>query len=250
MTAPLVPPPGDQDGYDRAQYLDPDCGYPGGDDAWLADLAYPVAEAVPGGAGRGGGGGCGGGVRGGVHPPRARSAAGGRGFASGGLLDLLEPGPVLGLFLDQARAAGMPAFTEDELVGVMCAADRQSSWDAAVKLEAITDLDRRRTATAEATGDHRGLDHFGDEIAAALTLTGRAAARLADLAAGTARLPAVRVALGAGRIDIARAAVFAEELAGLARHPCCCDRGGGDRGCGDDDDRAAAPGPVPRGAGL
>ena len=123
------------------------------------------------------------------HGPGA--GAGARGFASGGLLDLLEPGPVLGLFLDQARAAGMPAFTEDELVGVMCAAERQSSWDQLVKLEAITDLDRRRTATAEATGDHRGLDHFGDEIAAALTLTGRAAARLADLAAGTARLPAV-----------------------------------------------------------
>ena len=91
--------------------------------------------------------------------------------------------------------------------------------DQLVKLEALTDLDRRRTATAEATGDHRGLDHFGDEIAAALTLTGRAAARLADLAAGTARLPAVRVALAAGRIDIARAAVFAEELAGLQDIP-------------------------------
>ncbi len=38
-----------------------------------------------------------------------------------------------------------------------------------------------------------------DEIAAALTLTGRSAARLLDVAAGLARMPAVHAALKAGR---------------------------------------------------
>ena len=128
MTAPLVPPPGDQDGYDRAQYLDPDCGYPGGEDAWLADLATPVAEAYQAEQEAAAGVGAAEAFGAGFTHRGPGAGAGGRGFASGGLLDLLEPGPVLGLFLDQARAAGMPAFTEDELVGVMCAAERQSSW--------------------------------------------------------------------------------------------------------------------------
>jgi hypothetical protein len=41
----VVPPPGDEDGYERALYLDPDSGYPDGEDAWLAVVAGPVAEA-------------------------------------------------------------------------------------------------------------------------------------------------------------------------------------------------------------
>jgi hypothetical protein len=211
---PVLPPPGEDDGFDRAVYLDPDSGYPDGDDAWLADLAAPAADQIlaeqAAAAGVGAPEAFGAGF---TH--RGPGAAGGRGFASGGPLDTLEPGPVLGVFLARARAGGMPALTEDEVVGVMCAAERQASYDASVKLDAVTDLNRRRTATAEATGDHRALDHVGDEVAMALTLTGRAAARLMDLAAGTARLPAVRTALVAGRIDVLRAEVFADELAGL-----------------------------------
>ena len=48
-----------------------------------------------------------------------------------------------------------------------------------------------------------------------MTLTGRAADRLVSLAAGVTRLPGVAAALAAGRIDVPRAAVFADELAGL-----------------------------------
>jgi hypothetical protein len=209
---------------DWAEYFDPDSGYPDGADTWLADLAAPAADeyleqqAAAAGVGTPEAFGVGTPEAFGVgftHRGPGAGASGGRGFASGGPLDLLEPGPVLAVFLHQVRAAGMPGLTEDEVVGVMCAARRQSSFDASVELDAISDLDRRRTATAEATGDHRGLEHVGDEVAAALTLTGRAAARLMDLAAGTARLPAVRTALAAGRIDILRAGVFADELAGL-----------------------------------
>ncbi len=54
-----------------------------------------------------------------------------------------------------------------------------------------------------------------DEIAAALTLTGRSAARLLDAASGLARLPAVHAALQRGGIDWPKACVFADELAAL-----------------------------------
>ena len=54
-----------------------------------------------------------------------------------------------------------------------------------------------------------------DEVAVALTLTRRSAARLLDLALSLDRLPLTRAALAAGLIDERRAEVIAEELAGL-----------------------------------
>jgi len=64
-------------------------------------------------------------------------------------------------------------------------------------------------------GDLRQAQHVGDEIAAALTLTCRAADRLVSLAAGITRLPAAAAALAAGRIDMPRAIIFTDELADL-----------------------------------
>ena len=61
----------------------------------------------------------------------------------------------------------------------------------------------------------RAGEHIGDEIAAALTLTARAADVLLDLATVLRRLPATMAALAAGRIDRYRATVIADELAGL-----------------------------------
>jgi hypothetical protein len=55
-----------------------------------------------------------------------------------------------------------------------------------------------------------------DELAAALVLTGRSADVLLTLARDLVRLPTVLAALLAGRIDRARAAIFASELAGLS----------------------------------
>jgi hypothetical protein len=57
--------------------------------------------------------------------------------------------------------------------------------------------------------------HVDAEVAAALTLTPSAAARLHDLALGLARLPSVQKALAAGRIDQAKAAVFVAETSAL-----------------------------------
>jgi hypothetical protein len=67
----------------------------------------------------------------------------------------------------------------------------------------------------EAAGDTGAGEHTGDEIAAALTLTGRSADQLLDLAIGLRRLPMTSAALAAGDIDVPRAMVIAQELAGL-----------------------------------
>jgi DNA-binding PadR family transcriptional regulator len=100
-------------------------------------------------------------------------------------------------------------------VGLLCAARRLSAWTASIELRAVSHLSGRRAAYAAATGDRRQADHVGDEVAAALTLTCRAADRLVSLAAGVTRLPAAAAALAAGRIDMPRAIVFTDELAGL-----------------------------------
>ena len=140
---------------------------------------------------------------------------GARGFAAGGPLDQMEPGPALAGVAADAAGGGLAVLDDDQLVGVLCAARRLASWASSIELRAVADLTARRDAAAAATGDRRQADHVGDEVAAALTLTGRAADRLVSLAIGVTRLPAAAAALAAGRIDLPRAAVFADELAGL-----------------------------------
>jgi hypothetical protein len=97
---------------------------------------------------------------------------------------------------------------------VLRAARRLASWSAALELAAVTDLVTRREADAAGTGSCAPGEHIGDEIAAALTLTARAADVLLDLATALRRLPATMAALTAGQIDRYRAAVI-DEVAGL-----------------------------------
>jgi len=103
--------------------------------------------------------------------------------------------------------------SDDELIGVLAAA-RRSLWASALELTAVAGLGTRRPRTP-ARRVTTVADHVGDEVAAALTLTCRAADRLVSLAAGVTRLPAVTAALAAGRIDMAKAIIFTDELAGL-----------------------------------
>ena len=188
---------------------DPWCGPPDGPDAWLADLPAellseylaatgdaPCQEAIV--AGR-----------------LPRQAGDGCGFAVGGVADELPPGPVLAGFAGDAWAAGLGRLSDDELIGVLRAARRLASWSAALELAAVTDLATRREAESAGTGSCAPGEHIGDEIAAALTLTGRAADLLLDLATALRRLPATMAALTDGRIDRYRAAVIADEVAGL-----------------------------------
>ena len=186
----------DEDGepFDAEAYFDPDYGPPEGEDAWLAQVASPVADEYlaahqpPAG------------VRevlaaGFTHRDREPGA---RGWAAGGTLDVMEPGPALAGFADDAISGGLPALTDDELIGVLGAARRLASRAASVELAAVADLSARREAHAAAARDRRQAEHAGDEIAAALTLTCRAADKLLGLAVSLARLPAVHGRAGRG----------------------------------------------------
>jgi hypothetical protein len=143
-----------------------------------------------------------------------RARGDGMGFAAGGVADAMPPGPALAGFAADAWAAGLGRLSDDELIGVMRAARRLSSWTAAMELAAVGDLWRRRVAEGEA-GDTDATCHADDEVAAALTLTGRAADRVLDLAIALRRLPLTSQALAAGDIDLPRAMVIADEVTGL-----------------------------------
>jgi Domain of unknown function (DUF222) len=136
------------------------------------------------------------------------------GFASGAQGDSLPPGPRLAALADGAWEAGLDGLGDDELIGLLRAARRLASRAAALELAVVADLAGRRRASPDRDGPDPG-EHVDAEVAAALTLTPCAAARLQDLALGLARLPCVGKALAAGRIDQARAAVIVAETSAL-----------------------------------
>lgn len=143
-----------------------------------------------------------------------RSRGDGGGFEAGGVVDRVPPGPTLAGMASDAWSDGLDRLSDDELIGLLRAARRLTSWATAMELAAVADLWRRRTAEEDA-GDTGAARYAGEEIAAALTLTGRAADNLLSLAVALSRLPATRGALAAGDIDAPRAIVIADEVTGL-----------------------------------
>ena len=143
------------------------------------------------------------------------STAAGAGFAHGGAADAMSPGPVLAGLADRVWRDGLDGLDDDELTGILKAAQRLGAWAAALELSAVSGLAARRRSEALASGDWRGFEHAEDEIAVALTLTRFGASRALALALDLDRLPLTRAALAAGRIDERRAAVIAEGLTGL-----------------------------------
>jgi len=187
---------------------DPLSDPPDGEYGWLADLPGPLLDEY---------------VAATAEPPGPepiaaglwnRAAGDGAGFAAGGMADHLPPGPALAGLTGDVHAAGLGRLTDDELIGVLRAARRLGSWSASLELSAVGDLMRRRL-DQEAAGQTGMAEHADAEIAAALTLTGRAAGGLLDLAMAMTRLPHTAGALAAGAIDLPRAMVIADELAGL-----------------------------------
>jgi hypothetical protein len=156
-------------------------------------------------------------ARAGVFPAGfgPRNLAQGAGFACGRTADRVPPGPALAGLAQDAWEAGLGRLNDDQLIGVMLAWRRLSSWAAAGELAAVAELDRRRHAQVAAGADPHVAEHVTDEIAAALTLTGVAADRLVELAARLGRLPKTRTALAGGLIDPRKAAVIAEETSAL-----------------------------------
>jgi hypothetical protein len=145
----------------------------------------------------------------------------GDGFAAGGPLDLMTAGPMLAQLLAAATdpaGGGHAQLGESELIGVLCGWQRIGAWAAAGQAAAVTTLGRRRAAQARERQNPHLSEHAGDEVAAALVLTGRAAGQLLADAAGLARLPEVHAALADGVIDWRRAVIFAAELASADDH--------------------------------
>jgi hypothetical protein len=188
---------------------DPYCDSLDGADTWATDVPAdlrspcltatgpaPVREAWP----------CG------IPSPDAGPGAG---FAAGGIADGLPPGVALAGFVSDVWAGGLDRITDDQLIGVLQAWRRLTSWTAAGELAAVGELNRRRADEVAAGADPHLAEHVGDELAVSLTLTGRGADQLLDFAARLDRLPHTRAALAAGEIDRAKAYVIADEVSCL-----------------------------------
>ena len=140
-----------------------------------------------------------------AYPVRGRA-----GFEACGPADLMAPCSVLAELTGQTRDR-MSELTDDELVGVLRATRRVQSWQAALELEAVSELAARRLAEPARPGP-RPADRLAAELAAALTLTMRSADSLVHVATSVERLGGLRDSLAGGQIDLSRARVFADEL--------------------------------------
>ncbi len=115
-----------------------------------------------------------------------------------------------------SRDGRLADLDDDELIGVLRAWYRLESWCASGGLAAIAELARRRPADGVAPGSPGGFpaqlsEFIGDEVAAALTLTGRAADTSLSVALDLAvRLPSTARALHEGVIDRPKALLIAE----------------------------------------
>ncbi|MFC4050573.1 DUF222 domain-containing protein [Actinomadura syzygii] len=113
-------------------------------------------------------------------------------------------------FGERGRLSGL---TDSELLQVAAAARRQTSWAQARELAAIAELARRRGEDDPAVG-YRGLsahEAVVEEVGAALTVTGNAAATLVHLAERlTGPLTETLGALEAGHIDLATARAISD----------------------------------------
>jgi hypothetical protein len=90
-----------------------------------------------------------------------RYGGSGTGFTAGGPLDEMLPGPDLAWHVGQARQIGLGVLSDDELIGVLSAARRLSSWQAQLELAVVAELDARRAAPEGREGEH-----VAEEIAA------------------------------------------------------------------------------------
>ena len=115
-----------------------------------------------------------------------------------------------------SRLPGLAACGDDALIGIIRGWRKIASLAAGCEMAAVAELADRRYAQAKAAGewDSSAIDGAADEVAAALTLTGRSAQLLLDRAAALAELPATAAALRAGRIDMPKALVILTGLAG------------------------------------
>jgi len=132
-----------------------------------------------------------------------------------GMLEVTEAGPLLAALVNTVC---LPDLDGDRLVEVAAGAARLVAWASARELAATAELTRRVTTW-------RGVGTRADQIApeqmaaaelgAALCLSPLAARWRVELAKDLARLPATRIALAAGRIDLGKARAVVEAVAPL-----------------------------------
>ncbi|MGI8331202.1 DUF222 domain-containing protein [Actinomadura scrupuli] len=110
----------------------------------------------------------------------------------------------------------MTALSDEELLDVMAAWRRVTSWAQASELAVVAEFIRRREETRPSTPPVELGEFIADEIALALTLSGGAAAIWAGLAGKLAAwFPLTREALREGRIDLTRAKAIVDGLFGV-----------------------------------
>lgn len=112
--------------------------------------------------------------------------------------------------------AGLARCDDSTLIGLIRGWRKQASLAAAAELAAVAELAARRQAEAKAAGewDSTAIEAADVEIAAALTLTSRAASVLVERATLLRQLPATFGALASGRIDMPKALVIITGLTG------------------------------------
>jgi hypothetical protein len=146
------------------------------------------------------------------------------GFAEDGRADTMEPGPLLAAVVDTVTgedAKGLAGLSDDQLAGIISAAQRLESRVAWTRLAALAEFAARRPASADkgirATGAPAagpdGISAFAaDEIARELHLTWQSAAGELSYAKTVAeRLPRTFAALAAGRIHAVHLRIIEDE---------------------------------------
>jgi hypothetical protein len=147
----------------------------------------------------------------------------GAGFTSGGSLGTRAPDALLAGLADAATRDGhLAGLSDDELIDVMGAWRRLQAWSSSGLMAAVAELTRRRPADGTppaAPGQFpEQISEFAvDEVAAALTLTARAADTLSAVALDLeTRLPVTARALHEGLIDDPQVRLIADMTRSLS----------------------------------
>jgi hypothetical protein len=146
----------------------------------------------------------------------AAAGAADAGWPPPGLLDEVQPGPLLASL---AAETDLGSCSDADLVGVVRAAYRLQSWAAALEVEATNALvDRCRSwrgvvpAGEQVSSESVSAQLMAAvEVGCALDLAATARGRVA-FAGDLARLPATRRALAAGVLDVPKARLVVDEL--------------------------------------
>ena len=87
-----------------------------------------------------------------LHDPCDDDPPAGAAFADGGWADALGPDPVLATLVDLVQREGLGRLDDDQLTGVLQAANRLAAWSAAAKLTAVSALAARREQAGRVGG--------------------------------------------------------------------------------------------------